>query len=224
MRQLALMIAAAAMTAATPAAAAWQTYNNEAMGYSIMLPGAPTDAMGIYRSDLVRKAVTHYSTFKDADTQFVALEIDTGLPEDGTAVMGEFEYWLSQMGDIALDNLSRLNLGMQYGRLIVVDCHEGIESEGPKRPGLARQIVKEAGNIVCPNGARLTGNMFFTQGKLYAAMAIVTGPNAKTSSAPTRFANSLDWLGANADHARAVFDPTHPPPREDAQGPAKPAP
>jgi hypothetical protein len=170
--------------------------------------------MGVYRSDLVRNGATHYAALKDGNETFVALEIDTGLREDGASLMGEYEYWLSQIGDIALDSISRLNVGMEYGRFVTIDCRDDVVAEAPKRAMRARQIFSDAAGLACPNGARLTANLFFTQGRLYAIMGMVSGPQAKVSSDPGRFANSLDWIGANAEHALSLFDPAHPPPEQ----------
>jgi hypothetical protein len=208
LRQIALITAAVAIVAAGPAAAAWQTYTNEPLGYSVMFPGKPTEGTGVYRSDLVPGATTHYATLKDGDSTFIAIEIDTGQAEEGASLVGEFEYWLTQIGHITLDNLSRLNVGMEYGRFLTVDCRDDIIPEGPNRAVRARQIFKDAASLVCPNGAQLTTNVFFTGGRLYAITGIQAGEDAKVSSAPGRFANSLDWVGANADHARTLINQT----------------
>jgi hypothetical protein len=199
-------VLAIAVVASGPAFAAWQTYSNDKLGYSVEFPGKPVEGSGAYRTDLVVDAPTHYAALKDGDTSFVALEIDTGQPEEGTALMGEFEYWLTQIGDIALDSVSRLNVGMQYGRFLTVDCRDDVVPEGPHQTARAREILHNAAGIECPDGARLTTNLFFTQGRLYAITGIAQGANAKASSAPGRFANSLDWVGANAEHAKAVLE------------------
>ena len=208
MRQIALMIAAAAIVTSGPAAAAWQTYTNEPLGYSVMFPAKPKEGTGVYRSDLAPNAMTHYSTLKDGDTTFIALEIDTGRVEDGAILMGEFEYWLGHFGDIALDNVSRLTAGMEYGRFLTIDCRDDVIPEGPNQTVRAHQMFKDAAELVCPNGARLTTNVFFTQGRLYAITGIETGEDAKVADEPGRFANSIAWVGVNADHAQTLVDRT----------------
>lgn len=205
MRRITLTLVAAVL-ASGPAAAAWETYTNESMGYSVMFPAKPTEGSGTYRTDLVAGATTHYAKLTDGEDTFVAMEVDTAQPDEGATLVGEFEYWLSQIGEIALDNISRLNVGMQYGRFLTVDCRDDIVPEGPRQTMRARRILDEMAGLACPNGARLTTNLFFTQGRLYAMIAIASGPDAKTTSAPARFANSLDWVGANAQHARAILD------------------
>lgn len=210
MARLIFMIAALCFAASPSVAAGWETYSNQALGYNVMLPGKPVESTGIYRSDLLRGAPTHVATLTDGDTTFIALEVDTGEPEEGTAIVGELENWLNQMGRVAANSVSRLNVGMEYGRYLTVDCSDDVATEGPKQGDRARKILKDAAGLVCPNGARLTMNIFFTQGRLYAVTGMETGPDAKRASAPVRFANSLSWIGANADHARAMLEKVHP--------------
>ena len=78
MRQLALMTAAFAFAMAGPADAAWQSYENEPLGYSVMFPAEPSEGTGFYRSDLAPNAPTHYSSLQDGDSTFIAMVIDTG--------------------------------------------------------------------------------------------------------------------------------------------------
>jgi hypothetical protein len=94
----------------------WQTYTNQQLGYSVMFPGKPVEATGTYRTDLVPEATTHYAKLVDGSTTFVVLGVATGQPDEGTTFLGEFEYWLTQIGQIALDNISGLNVGMQLER------------------------------------------------------------------------------------------------------------
>lgn len=210
MRPNACTIAAILLVSAGPAAAAWETYTKEALGYSVMMPGKPTEGTGIYRSDLVPGATTHFLKLVDGDTTFLALEIDTAEPNEGTSLTGEFEYWLSQIGNIAANNVSRLNVGMEYGRNLTVDCSDDVVPEAPKQTDRAKLMFANAAGFACPNGARLMANLFFTQGRLYAVIGMQAGPDAKRASAPVRFVNSLGWVGANADHAKAMLAKVHP--------------
>ena len=203
-----LMSIAAAFVLLAPAAqaaAAWEPYTNEAVGYTVQFPGKPTEKTGVYRAELVTEGATHYATVKDGDATFTVLEIDTGLPEEGAILMGEFEYWLAYYGDIALNTVSRLNIGGQYGRFITIDCRDDVVPEGPLRVEKAHEMMEDAAGLVCPNGARMTANIFFTLGKLYAASGVQAGENAKTSNALGRFANSFGWAGANAAHTRNLL-------------------
>jgi hypothetical protein len=199
---------AAAMTAlsCTPAEAAWQAYENEALGYSVSFPGEPTEGHGTYRIDLAPNAATDYAKLIDGDATYAVLVIHTGRETDGAILMGEFEYWLGHFGDIVVNTVSRLNTGMEYGRFISLDCRDGSVSDGPNQTVRGHQIFEDAAGISCPEGARLTVNVFFTLGKLYAVVAILGGPNARTSGAPSRFANSLGWVGENDAHAETLVD------------------
>jgi hypothetical protein len=204
-RLLILVAAAIVLLAPAAEAAAWEPYTNEAQGYSVQFPGKPTERTGVYRAELVTEAPTHFATLKDGQTSFTVLVIDTGLPEEGGILMGEFEYWLAYYGDIALNTVSRLNIGAQYGRFITIDCRDDVVPEGPLRVEKAHEMMEDAANLVCPNGARMTANVFFTLGRLTAVIGIQEGENAKTANAPGRFANSLGWVGTNAAHTRTLL-------------------
>jgi hypothetical protein len=204
--RLLVFIAAALALLARPAhsAAAWEPYTNEALGYTVQFPGKPAERTGVYRADLAREAPTHFATLKQGQTTFTALVIDTGLPNEGAILMGEFEYWLSYYRDIVLNTVSRLNIGSQYGRFITIDCRDDVVPEGPLRVEKAHEMLEDAADLVCPNGARMTANIFFTLGRLYAFIGVQEGENAKTGNAPGRFANSAGWAGANAAHTRTL--------------------
>jgi hypothetical protein len=200
------LVAALALASAQPAYAAWQAYENETWGYSVQFPGEPSEGTGIYRSDLAFAAPTHYTRLVDGDGTYTVMVVETGRPEDGAIVLNEFEYWLGLFGDITLNTVSRLNTGMEYGRFINIDCRDNVASDGPNQTERAHRLFMDAGQISCPEGARLTANAFFTEGRLYAVIATLAGPNAKTSGAPSRFANSLGWIGENAEHAKGLID------------------
>jgi len=202
-----LTLAAFAMMLSQPASAAWQAYENEALGYSVMFPDEPgEEGSGVYRSDLAPDAPAHYTRLEQGEAVFTAVVIETGRVEDGAIVIGEFEYWLGHFGDVVLNTVSRLNTGMEYGRFISIDCREGVASDGPNQTLRALRIFEDAAKIHCPEGARLTANIFFTQGRLYMIAGMQAGSSARTSGAPGRFANSLGWIGANAEHAEGLID------------------
>ena len=200
------LIALSFVLTGTAHAAAWEPYTNQAMGYTVSFPGKPTEGAGVYRSDLVKEAPTNIVSLKDGDSTFIALTIDTGIPTEGAILMGEFEYWLAYYGDVALNTVSRLNIGHQYGRFITIDCRDDVVPEGPLRTEKAHEMMEDAANIVCPNGARMSANIFFTLGKLYAFIGIQAGEDAKFANAPGRFVNSAGWTGANSAHANGLTD------------------
>jgi hypothetical protein len=206
LRLFALIVAGVTLAGPARAAAAWEEYTNQALGYSVQFPGKPTEGNGVYRAELVREGRTHFATLRSGDATFTALVIETGLPAEGAILMGEFEYWLAYYGDIALNTVSRLNIGLQYGRFITLDCRDDVIPEGPLRTEKAHEMMEDAANIVCPNGARMTANIFFTQGRLYAFIGIQAGENAKVANAPGRFVNSAGWTGANSQHANSLTD------------------
>jgi hypothetical protein len=205
LRKFVLLAAGFAVAVSAPATAAWQGYKNERLGYAVVFPTAPTEAVGNYKSDLIPGAPTAYATARDGDGTFVALVVETGRPEDGTIIMGEFEYFLSHFGDVVVNTTLRLNVGMEYGRFLTIDCRDGVASDGPLQVERAKRMFQDAAKLSCPNGARLAANLFFTQGRLYLIAAIQAGPDAKASGAPVRFTNSLEWIGGNAEHGRALI-------------------
>jgi hypothetical protein len=200
-----MLVAAIAMAVSVPASAAWQAYKNEKLGYAVVFPTAPTEATGNYKSDLIPGAPTTYATARDGDGTFLTLVVDTGRPEDGTAIMGEFEYFLSLFGDVVVNTTSRLNVGMEYGRFLTIECRDGVASDGPLQVTRAKRLFQDAAKLSCPAGARLAANLFFTQGRLYMIAGIQAGADAKASGAPVRFTNSLEWIGGNAEHGRALI-------------------
>jgi hypothetical protein len=206
LRQIALMTLALVFAAIGPADAAWQKYENEDLGYGVMFPAEPTEGIGFYRSDLAPNAPTHFSKLEDGESTFIAMVIDTGRVEEGASLLGEVEYWLGHIGDIVLNTISRLNIGMEYGRFLSIDCRDDVVPEAANQTVRANYIFDNAAGLNCPNGARLTVNMFFNQGRLYVAAGMQEGANAKRSGAPGRFANSLGWIGANAERAQTLVD------------------
>ncbi|MEY4878987.1 MAG: hypothetical protein RJB62_456 [Pseudomonadota bacterium] len=205
MRQIVILSILAALFLSSPASAAWTGYENEEFGYAITFPGTPTEATGNYRSDLIPGAPAHYSLYEEGDGMFMVLVVDTGRLEDGAVLLGEFEYWLSHFGDIVVNTTVRLNVGMEYGRFLTIECHDDVVSEGPLQVERAKRLFQEAANFDCASGARITTNLFFTQGRLYAIIARQTGEEAKLSPAPVRFVNSLQWIAGNAEYGRSLI-------------------
>lgn len=205
MRGIALLTAATLLSASGPAAAAWQGYENEELGYAVTFPGPPGEANGTYRSDLLPGVPTHYATYKEGNETFLTIVVDTGRPQDGAILLGEFEYWLTHFGDVIVNTATRLNVGMEYGRFLSIDCHEDVISEGPLQVERAKRLFMDAAALDCPTGARLSASLYFTQGRLYAITAMVVGEEAMLSPAPIRFINSLQWIAGNAEYGRELL-------------------
>jgi len=205
-RLFALIALAIASFAPSSAQAAWQKYDNTALGYTVTFPGQPTETTGIYSSHLAPKAMTHNAVLKQGDATYSVIVIDTGRLQEGAILMGEFEYWLGHFGDIVVNTIQRLNAGMEYGRFYTIDCRDNVVSDGPLQNERARRIFADAAGLTCPNGARLTMSLHFTQGRLYAVTALQEGPNAKLAGGPARFVNSLLWIAGNLEHANGLVD------------------
>jgi len=205
LRGIAWLTAAMLLFATGSAVAAWQGYENEALGYAVTFPGPPTEATGTYKSDLLPGVPTNYATYKEGDETFLTLVVDTGRLQDGAILLGEFEYWLSHFGDVIVNTATRLNVGMEYGRFLSIECHEGVISDGPLQVERAKSLFMDAAALDCPTGARLSAGIYFTQGRLYAITAMVAGAEAMLSPAPVRFINSLQWIAGNAEYGRELL-------------------
>jgi hypothetical protein len=205
LRRIILLAAAMTLTTIGSAVAAWQGYENEELGFAVTFPGVPTEATGTYKSDLLPGVPTHYATYREGEGTFLSLVVDTGRLQDGAILLGEFEYWLSHFGDVIVNTPVRLNVGMEYGRFLSIDCREGVVSEGPLQVERAKRLLNDAAAFDCPSGARLNSGLFFTQGRLYAIMGMMTGADAALSPAPIRFVNSLEWIASNAEYGRELL-------------------
>ena len=205
MRAIAWFSALTLLAATGPAAAAWQGYENEALGYAVTFPGTPTEADGNYKSDLLPGVPTHYATYKEGDETFLTIIVDTGRLQDGAILLGEFEYFLSHFGDVIVNTTTRLNVGMEYGRFLSIHCHDAVVSEGPLQVERAKRLFMDAAALDCPTGARLSAGLYFTQGRLYAITAMVAGADATLSPSPIRFINSLQWIADNAEYGHELL-------------------
>ncbi len=205
MRGIVWLIAVTLLSASGPAVAAWQGYEDEALGYAVTFPGPPTEAAGSYKSDLLPGVPTHYATYREGDETFLTLVVETGRLQDGAILLGEFEYWLSHFGDVIVNTATRLNVGMEYGRFLSIDCHADVISDGPLQVERAKRLFMDAAAFDCPTGARLSASLYFTQGRLYAITAMVAGDEAMLSPSPVRFINSLQWIAGNAEYSRELL-------------------
>jgi hypothetical protein len=206
MRLFAIFAFVVAALISVPAQAAWVKYDNTALGYSVTFPGQPEARTGIYSSHLAPRAPVQSMVLKEGDATYSVIVIDTGRLQEGAILMGEFEYWLGHFGDIVVNTIQRLNAGMEYGRFYTIDCRDNVVSDGPLQNERARKIFADAAGLTCPNGARLTMSLHFTQGRLYAVTAVCEGPDAKLSGAPARFVNSLSWIAGNLEHANRLMN------------------
>lgn len=203
MRMSALTIAAGIAGPWSFTAEAWEEYENEAFGYAVSFPAAPSERTGVYGTRILPNANVHYLFLEDETNIYSAAVVETEKV-DGTSIIGEADYNLSMLGDTVLNNVSRLTGTMDHGRFITIDCREDFVPEvGGGDLAFAirnREMLSAAMGIECPTDARLTANLFFKNGLLYLIMGVnKPGPNARISINAGRFANSIGWIDAHGD-------------------------
>ena len=201
MRLISLIIAAA-LIAPTPAAAAWKEYPQPQLGFVVQFPAPPAVSSGTYKTVLVPSANTHIYSLKDENALFIASVVDLmDRREEGASLMIEAEFNLGLLGDITANSTSRVEPGSAaiFGRFITIDCRSGRVPDQPGQDVAARSWFKNITGAACPDGARLTVNMFFNRGRLYMMQGMNLPTKEDTSFGPSalRFTNSISFYAAD---------------------------
>ena len=202
MRHIALVIAAA-LIACSAAAASWKEYPQPQLGFVVEFPADPEASAGNYRTTLVPSTTVHNYSLKEDRALYVATVVD--LPdrkEEGAILLGEAEFNIRQLGDVASISMSRVEPGRAavFGRFITINCRSGRAGEGnPGQPENARVWFKNMTGVDCPDRSRLMANMFFNRGRLYLIVGINLPSTEDDSSGPAalRFANSISFFAAD---------------------------
>ncbi|GEM_PF-1949233 len=208
MRVIGPMLLAVATFASGAAYAAWSEHPYKDLGFVVEFPNPPATSTGNYRTQLVDSAPVHIYSQKQDNALFIAAITDLqNRAGDGASLMTEAEFNLNLIGEIKANSTSRVEPGKDavFGRFITVDCKKGREPDQPGQDVAAQAWFKGTFGMECPDGARLTTNLFFHRGRMY----MITGINLPTKDGPSagpaalRFANSISFFRADGTRNRA---------------------
>ncbi len=201
MRLIVLSITAAFLTCGT-AAGAWREYPQPQLGFIVEFPSDPTTSTGNYKTVLVPSAPVHIYSVREDNARYIATVVD--LPdrkEEGASLLIEAEFNLNLLGDITGNSTSRVEPGKNaiFGRFITINCRGDRVPDQPGQTDAAHAWFKAITGTDCPNGARLTVNMFFNRGRLYLINGMNVPTKDENSFGPSalRFANSISFYRAD---------------------------
>jgi hypothetical protein len=184
--------------AAGSAEAAWKEYPHPDLGFVVEFPDPPKQSAGNYRTVLVDSAPVRIFQLKQQYAQFTASIVD--LPNraaDGASLMIEAEFNLQLLGDVTGNSISRVEPGKDavFGHFITINCRSGKVPDQPGQTEAAQAWFKGISGGDCPNGGRLTVNVFFHRGRLYLIQGMNL-PHEDGSEGPMalRFANSISFF------------------------------
>jgi hypothetical protein len=207
LRRIVLMLAASSILT-MPASAAWREYPYKDLGFVVEFPDAPSVSSGTYKTVLVDSAPVHIYSQKQDGALFVATVVDLqNRAGEGASLVMEAEFNLGLLGDISGNTTSRVEPGKAavFGRFITIDCKSGRIPDQPGQTEAAHSWFKGIAGTECPDGGRLTVNMFFNRGRLYMIQGLNL-PNKDGESfgpAALRFANSISFYAADGTRNRA---------------------
>ena len=187
---------------ASAAYAAWAEHPYKDLGFVVEFPNPPAASNGNYRTQLVDRAPVHIYSQKQDNALFIASVTDLqNRAGDGASLMTEAEFNLALIGEIKGNSTSRVEPGKDavFGRFITIDCKKGRVPDQAGQDVAAQAWFKGALGTECPDGSRLTTNLFFHRGRMY----MITGINLPTADGPSagpaalRFANSISFYRAD---------------------------
>lgn len=169
MRVIALGVAAAAVLAIHPAAAAWKEYMLRDYGIAKEFPGKPTTSKITYKTPVMGTAQGTVFSVEQDNVVYKMTVIDAKKRwQAGASLMGECVYLAENSGKSRADMAARVENGLDavYGRIISVDL--------PKNQG--REMTE----------------CFFTKGRLYKIQVLVKPAHGDPNTPDAiRFINSL---------------------------------
>ncbi|HYM17924.1 MAG TPA: hypothetical protein VEU06_05125 [Micropepsaceae bacterium] len=208
LRLIAISLVAAAVLGSTAAFAAWKEYPYKELGFVVEFPDPPQASNGNYRTVLVDSAPVHIYSQHQEGALFVASVVDLqSRAEDGASLMTEAEFNLGLLGDISGTSVSRVEPGKAavFGRFITIDCKSGKVPDQPGQTEAAHSWYQAISGTQCPDGGRLTVNMFFHRGRLYLVQGINLPSTEDNNFGPAalRFANSISFFAPDGSRNRA---------------------
>jgi hypothetical protein len=197
LRLVTAMFGAAALIASTPALAAWEEHSFRELGFLAEFPNPPVKSTGTYKTMLVPSAPVQVFSQKLDNTLFIAAVADMqDRAGDGASLLIEAEFNLALIGDIKGNSTSRVEPGRDavFGRFITIECRKGRPPGQPGQDVAAQEWFKGLTGTDCPDGARLTVNMFFHRGRFYLLNGMnLPTPNGASGPGALRFANSISF-------------------------------
>ncbi len=208
MRLIAISLAAAATLIAGSAVAAWKEYPYKDLGFVVEFPDPPKETSGNYKTVLVDAAPVHIYSQHQEGALFVASVVDLqSRAGEGASLMTEAEFNLGLLGEISGNSTSRVEPGKAsvFGRFITIDCQSGRVPDQPGQTEAAHSWYQAITGTQCPDGGRLTVNLFFNRGRLYLIQGINLPIKEDSSFGPAalRFANSISFFAADGTRNRA---------------------
>ena len=208
MRGIAIAIGTAALVSAGAAQAAWSEYPYKDLGFVVEFPNPPAASTGNYKTLLVDSAPVHILSQKLDNSLFVASVTDLqGQAGDGASLMTEAEFNLALIGNISGNSTSRVEPGKDavFGRFITIDCMKGRVPDQAGQDLAAQNWFKGVLGTNCPDGSRMTVNLFFHRGRMYMISGInLPTPDGTTANpAALRFANSISFFRPDGTRNRA---------------------
>jgi len=208
LRILACIVAATALAGIGAAQAAWSEHPYKDLGFVVEFPNPPAASMGNYKTVLVDSAPVHIYSQKQDNALFIASVTDLqSQAGEGASLMTEAEFNLSLLGEIKANSTSRVEPGKDavFGRFITIDCKKGLVPDQPGQDAAAQNWFKGVTGADCPDGSRLTVNLFFHRGRMYMINGINLPANGGTTTGPAalRFANSISFFRPDGTRNRA---------------------
>ena len=208
MRAIGFLAALTVAAASGSAEAAWMEYPYRDLGFILEFPDPPTQSSGNYKTVLVDGAPVRNYSVKQQYARFNASIVDlANRREEGANLLGEAEFNLGLLGDMTGYSVSRVEPGKDavFGRFFTVNCRKGKTGGQAGQTEAAQNWFLGMSGADCPDGARLTVNMFFHRGRLYLLQGMNL-PHEDGNEGPMalRFANSASFY--RADGTRNAAD------------------
>lgn len=201
MRAIGFLAALTVAAASGTAEAAWREYPHPDLGFILEFPDPPATASGNYKTVLVDAAPVRVFTLKQDFARFTASVVDLqNRKEEGAILLIEAEFNLQLLGDMTGNSISRVEPGKDavFGHFITINCKAGKIPDQPGQTETAQAWFKGISGADCPNGARLTVNMFFHRGRMYLIQGMNL-PHEDGNEGPLalRFANAISFYTAD---------------------------
>jgi hypothetical protein len=206
LRSFAWIVAATAFAGIGAAQAAWSEHPYKDLGFVVEFPNPPASSTGNYKTLLVDAAPVHIYSQRQDNALFIASVADLqNQAGEGASLLTEAEFNLTLLGEIKDNSTSRVEPGKDavFGRFITIDCKKGRIPDQPGQDVAAQNWFKGVTGTDCPDGGRLTVNLFFHRGRMYMINGINLPGGTAAGPAALRFANSISFFRPDGTRNRA---------------------